>query len=167
MQCVYNEILLRYLTRYAINKIIINSNDYYINKTYPDTDYTPEPNLVTLNHQEFNDMIPVMKQENKFLQQKIKFDSNNNLLLNILLRTLIWKWKMKNIDTYVLRVATTPHRILSHFDCRYAYLLMLYGRKHVVTFKLDEYSLKEQEAFLKTIKYMNVKQLVTYLKKKK
>ena len=28
---------------------------------------------------------------------------------------------------------------------------MLYGRKHVVTFKLDEYSLEEQEAFLKTI----------------
>lgn len=162
---VYNEILLRYLTRYTVNEIIINSNEYYINKTYPDTDYTPEPNLVTLNHQEFNDMIHVMKQENKFLQQKIKFDSNHNLLLNILLRIFIWKWKMKNIDTYVLRVATTPHRILSHFDCRYSYLLMLYGRKHVVTFKLDEYSLEEQEAFLKTIKYMNVEQLVTYFKK--
>ena len=53
---VYNEILLRYLTRYAVNEIIINSNQYYINKTYPDTDYT-QSQFSSLNHQEFNDMI--------------------------------------------------------------------------------------------------------------
>jgi hypothetical protein len=67
------------------------------------------------------------KTDNTFISYKEKIiNISEDVLLRIYIMFLKYKYKVQNnIDTYVLRIASTPHRLQCHFDCHTSNLFML------------------------------------------
>lgn len=62
-------------------------------------------------------------------------------------------------EDIILRVASTPHRILAHFDCTPRYVMMLRGEKEFLLFKCDGDEVK----FLKDVQHENMLGLMRVL----
>jgi hypothetical protein len=108
------------------------------------------------------------KTHNTFIEYKEIINISEDILLRIYIMFLKYKYKVQNnIDRCVLRIASTPHRLQCHFDCRTSNLFMLYGKKRIVTFRLKEYSFNDQKRFMTETKNMLVDDLIKYLKTNK
>lgn len=71
----------------------------------------------------------------------------------------------KECEEVIFRMASTPHRILAHFDCTPRYTMMLRGEKDFLLFKLD--SVSDEVQFLKDVQHEKMSGLVSVLEKNK
>jgi len=106
--------------------------------------------------------------QNTHLEYKTVFDEKLNREYDDIIFGFCKKYNLdyKNIDTKIFRISSTPHRILTHFDCPNRYLIMIRGTKHMLLFNLDKYNTEEQIKFLKEIKKNKMDSLKMILKDK-
>ena len=63
----------------------------------------------------------------------------------------------------ILRISTTPHRVLSHFDCGERFILMLNGTKEILTYRLTHLPVRNQVEFLHHVRDMHLHHLMRHL----
>lgn len=107
------------------------------------------------------------KNKNVFLQCKQVFDGTLEKKYGHQVESVRRKYNIPRTDSedVLFRMASTPHKILAHFDCMPRYTMMLRGHKDFLLFKLD--GVRDEVQFLKDVQYENMQGLVSVLEKNK
>lgn len=107
------------------------------------------------------------KNKNVFLQCKQVFDGVLEKKYGHQVESIRHKYNIPHRDNedVLFRMASTPHKILAHFDCMPRYTMMLRGHKDFLLFKLD--GVGDEVQFLKDVQYENMQGLIDVLEKNK
>jgi len=114
-------------------------------------------------------MHDVMRNKNKnvFLHCKQVFDSYLWTKYGKRVENIINKYNIPRSENedVVFRMASTPHKILTHFDCVPRYTMMLRGDKEFLLFKMD--GIDDEVQFLKDVQHENMQGIIGVLEKNK
>ena len=153
------------LYRKSKSKIKISVFDLE-NLDYPSSEVAPRSRPQKFIYGTLDD-IKKHNSQNTYLEYKTVFDEKLNRDYDNIINGVCEKYNLdKKISNKIFRISSTPHRILSHFDCDDRYLIMIRGTKDMLLFNLDTYSTEEQIIFLHEIKNIKMDNLKNVLKDK-
>ena len=131
---------------------------YELNNLYDNTEIAPRSMMTTKIKGTLED-IKNNKDTSMYLQYRTRFNRSLRIKYGDIVQNVIKTYNLPQPDETIFRLNSTPQRILAHFDAVDRYLIMVRGYKDILLFRLDEYTLDEQIAFLHHVKNYKMKDL--------
>ena len=138
---------------------------YNLNKLYGDGENAPRS---MYEHKIWGtyDTIKNNKDCSRYLQCRSLFNDSHHKKYGHIIHDVVERHNLREPDTTVFRMNSTPQRILAHFDATDRYLIMVHGYKDILLFRMDNFSDEEQITFLHDVKDLKMKGLKKVLKNK-